>query len=70
MTEEKPKQDMGQLARRYMFTGLGLAFGAGIGYVLFKNLELGAGIGLVLGAVIDGFIFRKRLEREQPGKLE
>lgn len=66
MSESKPQQDPGQFAKRYMFTGLGLVFGAGIGYILFKNIELGAGIGLVLGAVIDGLIYKKRISREEP----
>lgn len=68
MSEEKPQQDMNQILKRYMFTGIGLILGAGIGFLVFKNLELGAGIGLVLGAVIDGYIYRKKMEKEEPGK--
>lgn len=59
MSESKPQQVPEQMIKRYMFTGLGLIFGAALGFV-FKNFELGAGIGLVLGAVIDGLIYRKR----------
>jgi hypothetical protein len=64
MSESKPQQDPGQMVKRYMFTGLGVAFGAGIGYFIFKNFELGAGIGLVLGAIIDGLLYKKRISKE------
>ncbi len=52
MNDKPETEPVVKKSPRVVWVGVGLAFGAGMG-VLMNNIAIGAGRGLVIGAVMD-----------------